>query len=85
MAGGDCYKLYHTDPEAQKRLTRLSLQPMDAQGYSLKDCIIRYQDRIWVGMDNEIQWSLITSLHDSAVGGHSGFHATYNRIKRLFY
>lgn len=75
---------YRTDPEAQQRLTQLLLQPGDAQGYSLKDGIIHYQDCIWVGPDSEIQRSLITSLHDSVVGGHSGFHATYNHIKPLF-
>ena len=76
--------IYRTDLEAQQKLTKLAVQTPDEQGYSLKDGIIRYQDRIWVGVDSDIQRSLITSLHDSAVGGHSGFHATYNRIKRLF-
>lgn len=76
---------YRADPEAQQKLAQLAVQTPDEQGYSLKDGIIRYHDRIWVGVDTDTQRSLITSLHDSAAGGHSGFHATYNRIKRLFY
>jgi hypothetical protein len=27
----------------------------------------------------------MTALHDSSIGGHSGFPVTYHRIKKLFY
>jgi transposase InsO family protein len=32
-----------------------------------------------------LQTKIIASLNDSAVGGHSGIQATYNRIKQLYF
>ena len=31
-----------------------------------------------------MQQYILQALHSSAIGGHSGFHATYNRVKHLF-
>jgi transposase InsO family protein len=31
-----------------------------------------------------VQQDILQAMHSSAIGGHSGFHATYNRIKKLF-
>lgn len=75
---------YCQDPAVQTLLGRLALEGNTADDYVLQDGIIRFQNRIWIGDDREIQTSLIKALHDSAVGGHSGFHATYNRVRRLF-
>lgn len=75
---------YHQDPEAQERLIRLSAGDTGEADFQLKDGLIRFRGRIWIGSDRETQAQLVRSLHDSAVGGHSGFHATYHRVKRLF-
>jgi transposase InsO family protein len=75
---------YHQDPEAQNRLMRLSAGDTSEADYVLKGGLIRYKGRIWIGKDAVTQQQLVRSLHDSAVGGHSGFHATYHRVKRLF-
>ncbi|KAK1607032.1 hypothetical protein QYE76_030705 [Lolium multiflorum] len=75
---------YATDPDAQRRLTELALSSPDDHGYSLQQGLIRYQGRVWLGANSALQTKLISALHASAVGGHSGVHATYQRIKRLF-
>lgn len=75
---------YHNDPDTQHLLTRLVAGDKDLADYSLTDGIICYQGRIWLGANHDSQWQLIRALHDSAVGGHSGFHATYHRVRRLF-
>ena len=62
---------YRQDTTAQQLLTRLSLDPTIDEGYSIQDGVIRYNDKIWIGNDTEIQTSLIKALHDSAIGGHS--------------
>jgi hypothetical protein len=31
-----------------------------------------------------LQQQVLSALHDSALGGHSGFPVTYRRIKQLF-
>ena len=65
-------------------MTKLALAPDSEPGYTLQDGILRFQGRVWIGEDTNIQQHLIRALHDSAAGGHSGFHATYNRVKRMF-
>jgi hypothetical protein len=37
-----------------------------------------------VGQYEALQLKIMSALHDSAVGGHSGVHVTYSRIKKLF-
>ena len=75
---------YFQDPAAQDRLARLSTGDTSEPGFALKDGIIRLHGRIWIGNNTDTQQQLVRSLHDSAVGGHSGFHATYHRVRRLF-
>lgn len=75
---------YHEDAAAQQRIAKLALAPDSEEGFSLQEGVVRFQGRIWIGQNEEIQQSLIKALHDSAAGGHSGFHATYSRVRRLF-
>jgi hypothetical protein len=63
---------------------RLSAGDTSEPDFELKEGLIRFRGCIWIGNDKDIQLQLVKSLHDSAVGGHSGFHATYHRVKRLF-
>lgn len=37
-----------------------------------------------MGSDPAVQRRIISALHDSAIGGHSGFLATYSRNRQLF-
>jgi hypothetical protein len=53
-------------------------------GFELKEGLVRFRGRFWIGNDMETQLQLVKYLHNSAVGGHSRFHATYHRVKRLF-
>lgn len=38
-----------------------------------------------MGQNSAIQTKIISALHSSAIGGHSGTQATYYRVKGLFY
>ena len=62
----------------------MALQSPNDQGFNLQQGIIRYKGRIWMGNNSTVQTKLIVALHSSAVDGHSGQHATYHRIKKLF-
>lgn len=75
---------YQQDAAAQQLLTKLALDPTYEEGFSISKGVIKFQGQIWIGHNTEIQESLITTLHDSAAGGHSGFHATYNWVRMLF-
>jgi hypothetical protein len=74
---------YSSDPHAMKLLSALALS--DQLHYTLKDGVIRYKKRIWLGNNSQLQTKVIMALHASALGGHSGFPVTYARIKQLFY
>jgi hypothetical protein len=74
---------YTIDPQVAKLLSELSISsPVGL--YSLKDGLIRYKQRIWVGSQPNLQHKILSSLHASAIGGHSGSEVTYKRIKQLF-
>ena len=47
--------------------------------------VFRFKGRLVVGKDSALQTKLLNSLHQSAIGGHSGIRATYQRVKKLFY
>jgi hypothetical protein len=53
--------------------------------FTLVSGVIKHKGRIWLGCSNQVQLKVMTALHDSPIGGHSGFPVTYHRIKKLFY
>jgi hypothetical protein len=52
--------------------------------YQLMDGLIKYKGHIWLGHNIDLHNKVMASLHNSAIGGHSGFPVTYHRIKQLF-
>jgi hypothetical protein len=75
---------YATDANAQDKLQKLALHSPDAQGFELRQGLIRVHEKIWVGANSALQTKLINAFHNSAMGGHSGVLPTYHRLKRLF-
>jgi hypothetical protein len=75
---------YATDQEVQRRLTELAISSPDVHGYALVQGVIRLHGRVWIGSNSALQTKLISAFHASAIGGHSGTHATYQRLKKLF-
>jgi hypothetical protein len=52
--------------------------------YSLDNGLIRYKTKLWIGNNTAIQTKFLATLHSSALGGHSGTKATYQRLKNHF-
>lgn len=75
---------YVTGPDAQRRLTELALASPDEHGYAFQEGLIRFHGRVWIGANSALQTKIISAFHTSAIGGHSGVQATYQRVKRLF-
>jgi hypothetical protein len=46
--------------------------------------VVRYKGKICIGSNSDLRQKLLSSLHASAIGGHYGIKATYQRIKRIF-
>jgi len=53
-------------------------------GYSLDNGIIRYKNKLWIAQNSALQTKIIAAFHSSAIGGHSGTTATYQRLKTHF-
>jgi hypothetical protein len=75
---------YNTDPQAKELLTQLSVSSPNANGYALYDGVIKYNNKIWLGNHKEAKDAIMLALHNSGIGGHSGFTTTYNKIRALF-
>lgn len=75
---------YMGDDQARKLLVALTVSPNDLGHYTVNSGIIRYKGRVWVGNNIHLQQQIMLALHDSPVGGHSGFLVTYRRIKQIF-
>ena len=75
---------YLTDDFSTQLLADLVLCSTYRPMFSLSNGIIKYKGRIWLGNNIELQQKVITALHASPMGGHSGFPVTYKRIKALF-
>lgn len=75
---------YQVDPEAQSLLVELAVVGSNADGFSLSDGLIKQHGKVWIGANIGLQTKLIAAFHASALGGHSGIQATFQRLKKLF-
>lgn len=76
---------YATDPEAQSLLQRLVVHSPDSHGFELDQGLIKHPVKVWIASNSALRTKLISALHSSAIGGHSGGKATYQRLKHLFH
>lgn len=75
---------YDSDPEASALLSQLAIDGAARPPFSLQG-IIRFKQRIWLGSNSSLQQQVMSALHNSPVGGHSGAPATVTKVSRLFY
>jgi hypothetical protein len=75
---------YQGGSKAQELLTTLAVSPDAIPHYTLKDGLLCYKNRIWLGTNEQLHQQVLQALHCSAIGGHSGFIVTYRRLKQLF-
>lgn len=75
---------YAQDSYAQEKFQKIAVTPAAEPHFTLRDGLLRYQGRIWLGNDVELQLQIVSAFHDSPVGGHSGFPVTYRRLVSLF-
>lgn len=80
----DVLTSYLNNPQALKLLEPLAIRPDPKGRFTLDHGLLRFRGRIWLGGGTAIQQKIVSAFHDSPMGGHSGFLATYSRIRRLF-
>lgn len=81
----DILSSYALDEKCKELETQLKVNPASVPNFTLKNGIIRYMTRIYVGSNSDPRKQLIASFHGSALGGHSGDRVTYVRLKTLFH
>ena len=69
---------------AQELLTKLHADPTGTPHYTLRDALIRYKGRLWIGNDPELCKCLLHAMHSSAIGGHTRISVTYRHAKQNF-
>jgi hypothetical protein len=69
---------YNNDPKATQLLTKLALHNSSDNSYSL-----HWGSFVGNGLVG-LQLQVLSTLDDSALGGHSRFLVTYGRVKQLF-
>lgn len=80
----DVKQSYVQDKDSDKLLQKIAKDVAEHPQYSIKEGIIRHGSKIYVGASTNMRLSLLENFHQSALGGHSGTKATYQRIKRVF-
>ena len=75
---------YEEDVSTQKLLIRLATEPEGHDSFKLQNGIIRQHGHVWLGNNITLQKKVLEVLHAGVIGGHSGFNATYHRVRRLF-
>lgn len=72
------------DPFIEPILAQLAINPNQVQDFTLTNGDLRYKDRLYVGSLGNLCSAIITNLHASKEGGHSGINATVKRITNIF-
>lgn len=75
---------YHDYADDEQLLTELAVTSPNTKGFSLTEGVIRLKGRVWIGNNQLAQQHILQAFHCSGIAGHSGFHATYCRIRALF-
>ena len=76
---------YQQDEHCLDLLTKLSIDQAAVQHHTLHNGILRYKGKLLVGNTGQLRVQLLHHFHKSALGGHSGERATYQRLKLIFY
>jgi hypothetical protein len=66
-------------------MQQLLVNDQAVPSYSVHSGILRYKDRICISSNTDLRTKILSSLHSSAIGGHSRITPTYQRIKRIFH
>ncbi|XP_026428650.1 uncharacterized protein LOC113324549 [Papaver somniferum] len=66
-------------------MSQLLLSPNTLPNYTFQDGVLRYKNKLYIGEGSDVRAKLLHSLHDYAIGGHSGIQATSVRATSHFY
>ncbi|KAD5961580.1 hypothetical protein E3N88_13053 [Mikania micrantha] len=73
------------DVNIQKIIQGCTLNPLKYPGFSLKQGILFYKDRLVIPSASKHIPVLLHEFHTTATGGHSGYYRTYRRLAANLY
>ncbi|KAJ0585794.1 putative nucleotidyltransferase, Ribonuclease H [Helianthus annuus] len=71
--------------DIQTLMAKLKVTPEKYLGYSIKNDVLFYQDRLVISRHSKFIPALLHQFHVTAAGGHSGFYRTYRRLAANVY
>jgi hypothetical protein len=75
---------YATYMVTQKLLSELEQPTSSIKHLTWDGDLLRYKRQIWVGGKVCMHQTILQTLHESAIGSHSGVQATLQHVKQLF-
>jgi hypothetical protein len=78
-------KSYEEDEKCKNLIQQLTVAPMGTPNTTFTNGLLRYKGKLIIGSSTALRDKIVSSLHNSELGGHSGEKATYQRIKLLFH
>jgi hypothetical protein len=76
---------YADEPATKQLLDTLIQGQVEHQHYSLQNGLILFKNRIYLGPQCILKQKVLSLIHDSPLGGHSGYLKTLQRAKRDWY
>ncbi|GAU25040.1 hypothetical protein TSUD_155140 [Trifolium subterraneum] len=73
------------DKKLQKIIAEVQQDPLSHPGYSYKQGILFYENRLVISSQSKLIPILLLEFHSTPQGGHSGFYKTYRRIVANLY
>lgn len=74
-----------SDPSIQALHAQLQQGLLDPARYTEHDGVLFYKGRFYLSPQSPFREKVLKQMHDSPIGGHSGYHKTYHRIKKDFF
>jgi hypothetical protein len=81
----DVESSHKDDTHLKAIIEQLTIKDHSVQHYTIHSGILRYKGRLCIGTSTYLRSRILSALHSSSIGGHSGIKGTYHRIKRIFY
>ncbi|WMV29813.1 hypothetical protein MTR67_023198 [Solanum verrucosum] len=81
----EIHKSYEDDLEVTALISEFSVAHLGPHLFNYSSGILRRKGKVYVGSTGGLRQQLITTFHDSPVGGHSGQLGTYKRLAQVFY
>ena len=73
------------DADIQHKLTQLKEGVEDLTQFTQHGGLLFFKGRFYLSPQSLLKSKVLSHLHDSPLGGHAGFHKTYQRVKREFF